>query len=248
MRNDLRKYTLPLLGIALVCIVTYVSLSQNIIELFESNIPVEYYVISMKVPERLKSIEEQQRKMTSTLTIFDAVNGDHLDMNNVKDQLVADAFKADTKHRKREIGCFLSHYYIYKKIESKNQPDGYTVIMEDDVQIAVDDFENKIQTTLKTMEGTHDFDILYIENVSNNMGEKLLDNVCNMDKNKEMYGTQAYIVKNKNIGRILENTWLIDMPIDWKFITAIKSDKLRAYTFCPFLTKQAGFGTTIDLK
>ena len=91
----------------------------------------------------------------------------------------------------------------------------------------------------------HDFDILYIETLSNNMGEKLTDDVCKIDMTKYFYGTQAYIVKNSSIDRLLDATWTINMPIDHKYTTAIKSNKIKAYTFCPFLTKSVDLETTL---
>jgi len=206
---------------------------------------VDYYVISMKREDRMKNIETQQSKMRAKLNIFPAVDGDKIDMNNVEDQTVADAFKDSTKHRKREIGCFLSHYYVYKMIERNGKSDGYTVVLEDDFNITVDNFEEIILETLNDKD-MPDFDILYVETISKNHGDPLIKNVSKMDRETGMWGTQGYIVKNSNIMRILENTQTIDMPIDWKLITAIHADKIVAYTFWPFLTKSVdGLSSTI---
>jgi GR25 family glycosyltransferase involved in LPS biosynthesis len=88
--------------------------------------------------------------------------------------------------------------------------------------------------------------MLYIERISGETSEEqVVDGVCKINMEKDMWGTQGYIVKNKNIHRMLENTWTIDMPIDWKYITAIKSNKLIAYTFCPFLSKSDNHESTI---
>lgn len=217
------------------------------IDLFTQPIDVNYYVISMQTPDRLKNIQEQQQKFDSKINIFDAVNGDNIDFDKIDGQELADSFKENTQKRKREIGCFLSHYNILKLIETTSNPDGYTVIFEDDFNIIVDNVELKIKTTLEDMKSI-DFDMLYIEmNADQTGGESTVQGVCKMNMEQNMWGTQGYIVKNKNIRRMLENTWIIDMPIDWKYITAIKSNKLTAYTFCPFLSKSDNHASTIAL-
>ena len=246
----IRKTTGTLyIGIGLV-IVIIISLTFSIfineIEGFDRDVDrIDYYVISMKVPERITNMEDQQKKMTSTLNIFDAVNGDTLDIHNIDGIMVTDEFKSEDRHRKREIGCYLSHYGVLRTIKESGDPNGYTVIFEDDFQIIVDNFEDQIKKTLYDMKD-HDFDLLYVDNLSNNKGEPFIENVCKMDHAKDMWGTQSYIVKNKNIGKLLEQCSKIDMPIDWKYITGIKSGKLNAYTFCPYLTSSRGFESTMS--
>jgi GR25 family glycosyltransferase involved in LPS biosynthesis len=206
---------------------------------------IDYYVISLKGrDDRIQNIKNQQQKINTTINVFEAVNGDEIDMNNVSNQIVADSFKEDSKHRKREIGCFLSHYYILKLIESNNSSDGYTVIFEDDFDIIIDDFHKKIKNTLESM-SQYEFDLLYIETLSNNIGEPLIKDVCNIDWNKDFYGTQAYIVKNSSIARLLEATWIVDRPIDHKYTNAIRTNKIKAYTFCQFLTKSIDSESTL---
>jgi len=231
----------------IIAIVFWYNFSNiNMKDSFDNHIDIKYYVISMKDNEkRMKNIESQQKKLSSKINIFDAINGDNIDMNNIPDQKVADKFKENTRHRKREIGCFLSHYGVLKKIKSEGNPDGYTVVLEDDFNIIVDNFEEKLKSTLESMK-SYNFDMLYIESISNSIGDKMIDGICKMDMNKDMWGIQAYIVKNANIDRFLENTQTIDMPIDWKYINAIKSNKLTAYTFCPYLTKSTDLETTLS--
>lgn len=223
----------------------------NITEMFEggefdeNEIKLDYYVISLKSREdRVQNIKNQQQKINTTINVFEAINGDEIDMNNVSNQIVADSFKENSKHRKREIGCFLSHYYILKTIQSNDSPSGYTVILEDDFDIIVDDFDKKIKNTLQSM-SQYEFDMLYIDNISNNVGESLIKDVCNIDFNKYFYGMQAYIVKNASINKLLDSTWIIDEPIDHKYANAIKSNKIKAYTFCPFLTKSIDTESTL---
>ena len=217
----------------------------NTTEMFENELQIDYYVISLKGREdREQNIKNQQQKIKKHINVFEAINGNEIDMNNVSNQIVADTFKEDSKHRKREIGCFLSHYYILKLIKSNASPNGYTVIFEDDFDIIVEDFHEKLKNTLESM-SQYEFDMLYIETLSNNMGEPLIKDVCNIDLNKDFYGTQAYIVKNSSIDKLLESTWIIDTPIDHKYTHAIRTNKIKAYTFCPFLTKSINTESTL---
>jgi hypothetical protein len=52
-------------------------------------------------------------------------------------------------------------------------------------------------------------------------------------------------VKNSSIDKLLESTWIIDAPIDIKYTNAIKANKIKAYTFCPHLTKSIDTETTL---
>jgi len=214
---------------------------------FDEN-EINCYVITMGDEKRLENIKNNQAKLNFTINIFDAVNGSEINLNDVTDPIIDDGYKPsdDNKIRKREIGCYLSHYNIYKKIESDTQT-GYTIIFEDDFLINDDKFEEQIVNSLKDLE-THDFDILYIYNHTDNIGEPVKHNICKTDKNKVLWGTSAYIVKNKNINNILNETKILNMPIDWRLQESIKEDKLTAFTFCPFLSTTSGIESTIQVQ
>ena len=211
------------------------------------SIEITYYVISMvDNPDRIANIRTQRQKITADINIFEAINGENVDMDNIPNQTVAEDFKDDSKKRKREVGCFLSHYYVLKKIAKDLNPDGYTVIFEDDFDIIADDFESKLKDTIKSI-ADYDFDLIFIDAFSNNNeGESVVDGVCRLNKDKPIWGTQAYIVKNANIDRLLKETWVIDMPIDNKYEKAILANKLTAYAFCPYLTRSIETSSTIN--
>ena len=208
---------------------------------------INCYVISMRDEKRLENIKNNQAKLKFKINVFDAVNGSEINLNDVTDPIIEDGYKPsdDNKIRKREIGCYLSHYNIYKKIESETQT-GYTIIFEDDFLINVDDFEEQIVNSLKDLE-THDFDIIYIFNHSKNIGEPVNQNICKIDKNKNLWGTCAYIVNNKNINKILNETKILNAQIDYRLQESIKHDKLTAFTFCPFLSGTSDIESTIQV-
>lgn len=233
-----------ILLILFLLIVFSIYFLPNFLEPFELQEEVTFYVITLHTEERLKNIETQQAKMKTKINYFDGVNGREVDINSVKDPKIDKAFKTNEKIRNNEIGCYLSHYYLYQKIASSGNPKGYTVIFEDDFVID-DDFETKLAEGLERV-GNKDFDILYLENQTNNIG-KVTEHpqICEMDRNIELFGTLAYLVKNKNIPKIIQNTNFMKVPIDVQLRDSIFGGALKAYTFCPFIVKQSGMPSTI---
>jgi GR25 family glycosyltransferase involved in LPS biosynthesis len=78
---------------------------------------MDIYVITLKRKERLDNIAEQQSKIPQEIQLFDAVKGDQLDIEQlIKDNLLSPSagFLHEVSH-KRVVGCYLSHYNIYKE-------------------------------------------------------------------------------------------------------------------------------------
>lgn len=214
-------------------------------EPFELQEEVTFYVITLHTEERLKNIDTQQAKMKAKIHLFNGVDGKKIDIPSLKDPTIDPAFVRDDKIRKNEIGCYMSHYQLYQKIAASGNSKGYTVIFEDDF-ILEDDFENKLTQGLEQF-AEKDFDILYLENVAQNIGKETeTKNICEIDKEKNLYGTLGYLVKNANIQKLIENTNHMSMAIDHQLKNAIFQNKLVAYTFCPFIIKQAGMTSLIQ--
>lgn len=117
-------------------------------------------------------------------------------------------------HAKREIGCYLSHLSIYKKIKKANK-DGYTIIFEDDFLINSDNLLEEVKKSIQILNDKNiNFDFLFLGNTTNNYGENITDNLYKLDNNNNLYGLYGYLVNNKNIDKIIEKTSKIDRPID----------------------------------
>ena len=82
-----------------------------------------------------------------------------------------------------------------------------------------------------------------------NKGNHIKDDIYELDKEKNIYGTQAYVINNKNIEKIYECITDIMSPIDVQYETSIKHDKLTAYVIYPWLFDQNRdkFMSTINL-
>jgi GR25 family glycosyltransferase involved in LPS biosynthesis len=135
----------------------------------------------------------------------------------------------------------------YNIIREKGNPNGYSVILEDDFEIIDDDFEKKIQAALETLQSV-DFDMLYLQNNSNeynkeatidkNHGELIKDNIYYFDKNNYLFGTVGILINNKNIDRILDATKYMDQQIDQKIQFAGIYDKLKLTMMYPNIIDQ----------
>ena len=214
-------------------------------ESFELQEEVTFYVITLNTEERLKNIKNQQAKIKAKIHLFEGVDGRKLDISSVKDPEIAPSFIKEDKIRKNEIGCYMSHYRLYQKIASSGNPKGYTVILEDDF-VLDDDFENKLTKGLEQFV-EKDFDILFLENVAQNIGKKTeTQQICEIDKKKDLYGLLGYLVKNANIQKVIQNTNHMTTAIDHQLENAIFQNELVAYTFCPFIVKQAGMPSLIQ--
>jgi len=215
-----------------------------IIDGFEIN-NIKMYVISLKHQKRLDNIKEQQSKINTNIEIFDAVKGDKININQlISDNIVSEGYVISNTnpHKLREIGCYLSHHNIYTKILNDNLP-GYTIIFEDDFNIQSDNFENDVISIIKN--SNDDFDMIYLGNWYNNHGTIITNNLYNIDKDKHLIGTHAYIVNNKNIEKIIKATKYIDMPIDHKIYVLGRNDELLVLVVYPTIVNIMDSPSTI---
>jgi len=146
-----------------------------------------------------------------------------------------------------EIGCFISHLRIYKKIVENNI--GYALILEDD-NIFCNDFMIKFKNIIDDKKSSNvKFDILYIGGrftPNYTMNEcnctKISSNIVKHNKrtaNRMEFDrtTSAYII-SITLGKYLldsfENEFNINLPID-KWILHLLEDKYPIYSTCPLL-------------
>lgn len=206
-----------------------------------NNSNISYYVITLSTKDRLENIEYHKNKLNLDITIFDGVNGDILDIENmVKQKTLCESYKNNTHNIKRMVGCYNSHINLYKKIKNRYNNTDYSLIFEDDFDIRIENFNTHIKNILHNIANT-DFDIIYLGYLHDNVGEKYKDNIFHPHQTIDLLCTHAYIVNNKNIDKFLTAEMLyIDMPIDNKLNKMIKENKLKAYVIYPQLVSQKG--------
>jgi GR25 family glycosyltransferase involved in LPS biosynthesis len=207
---------------------------------------INMYVISLRHKDRIDNIKSQEKKIGKSVTIFDAVKGDQLNPEQLfNDGIISEKYKTANKQEKRVIGCYMSHYNVLQKIKKDNK-DGYTVIFEDDFYIDSPNFLTDVENILQKVNNKRiDFDLIYLGNIGNSNGsecttgcENIIDNIYNVDKTKLLYGSQGYLVNNKNIDKIIENTKLIDEPIDNKYSILGNNGTFKNLIICPSIVNQ----------
>lgn len=200
----------------------------------DDDIQVDFYVISLKSPDRVLNIETQNKKLNAKINIIDAVNGININQNDLLENkiLTVSFYDSGSIKRSKEIGCYMSHNKIFNIIKNNTERKKYSIILEDDFNIIPDDIIQKLNNIVLTID-TLDFDILFLGNTFDNTGLQIKDNIYSIDKNKYTMGTFAYLINNANIDKLLNLIKQIDSPIDNKLDTLIKNNKLNSLVVYP---------------
>jgi len=203
----------------------------------------DYYAISIGSPARLDNIRDHAKKNNIDIKIFNGFFGDKLDLEDmINKKKLKKEFVSDTKQRKREIGCYLSHTTLYNDIRLNPNKKKYSVIFEDDFDIDTSEyvFINYINNIIKDIE-SYDFDIIYLGNLYLNHGNLLANNIYYPDPKKDLLCLHGYIINNKNINKFTTPEMMfIDDPIDDKINKLIKNKKLNALVIYPAIIHQQG--------
>lgn len=226
--------------ILLFTVILFIFLKKVRFEGFDNNFHI--YVITLKSQDRINNINHQQKKIDIPIKIFDAVNGNDL---NLKDYNIEDSnFDKNEGHRKRQVGCYLSHYNIYKQCKKS----GYSIVFEDDFSIDVNDLIGKINSSIEKIKNQKmDFDIMFLGNHLNNNihGELIIDDLYKIGNNENLEGTQAYVINNKNIDKIIEHTTYIEYPIDVQIQKMADNKKLNVFKTYPYYVNVIDTPSTI---
>jgi len=204
-------------------------------EHLNNEININYYVIHIndytkyQSRSRIKNIKENELKLKKQIKLFNGIDGKKINIENLKIYHPKLKNNYITEYL-GEIGCYLSHFNLINSLEENTD---YTVIFEDDFYINKNDLHEEILNIINKI--NIDFDILYLSNNYNNHGEKYIDNIYFPDKNNVIYGTQAYVIKNKNKSKIINNLLNINEPIDVKFKSLIDSHKINALIIFPII-------------
>jgi len=134
-----------------------------------------------------------------------------------------------------EIGCYMSHMNLLKKI-SESEYDGWTIIFEDDL-VLESNFKEELNKILKNLENNDNFDIIYLGNNYQHDCDKgvFKDNLCYPNT---PYGTQAYMVNKRSAKKIYDLLKIIDNPIDVKYDYLMKENKINGLVVVPSLVFQ----------
>lgn len=155
---------------------------------------IDVYLISSKDQKdfqieliSLPKDEKRRKELKVKPDYIYSVNGNNIDRNEL---INANILDKDSKLKKGEIGCFLSHIHLLKKaIESKKK---YVLILEDDAKIEENIFKD-IDDILK--QAPKDFEMIFL---GHNYYEEEKENF-ELKKINYLHGAQAYIVNTNTI-------------------------------------------------
>lgn len=170
------------------------------------------FVINLKKSEeRLKKFQERCQKENISASVWEAVDGRRLDNETLYNAGASYwALLDDSKKRRAEIGCFLSHrslwYSLMKLPHIENT--GY-LILEDDVYFE-EQLIPKLSNVLRYV--PPNWDIVYV-GCGNT---QFMDERSNtpVKRLKACDGNYAYIIRASTIPRIIHYFWLIGEPVD----------------------------------
>lgn len=228
----------------------------HLYEPFNNSLTIDYYVITMSQPDRLRNIEIQSEKLGNNTKKVDAIVGKTIDLNdlikrgvltsNVYDNK-GDMFTRVFEKRKNEIGCYLSHLKTYDLIRNSNNKNkktdnSYSVVFEDDFELTPD-FSEVLERTLSKLDDENvDFDMLFL-GISGNTGDKVIDNVYYTMPGS--FGAYGYVIANKNIDRIIEKMKFIDNIVDVQMFSKGAKKELTTLRLSPVIVNPGSFATTI---
>jgi GR25 family glycosyltransferase involved in LPS biosynthesis len=195
---------------------------------------VDTYVINLKSrSEKYKYISDQLNKQNLKFNMFDAIDGSKLDVNDLENKNIYNTNKTisymDRVLRKGEIGCALSHIFIWAKMLNNTQSK-YFLIFEDDA-ILINNFKSKLIDVLNDIENK-EWDVLYLnENCYKHFGE-MCDGKNFTDKtllpNRIGYGMYGYVINKKFVEKIINNL----LPIYYAIDVLLDEESLKNNLIC----------------
>lgn len=200
---------------------------------------MDYYVITMTSnKERINNVNLLQEKLKKEIVIFDAIDGNKV---NIKDYEVKINYPFKFKG---QIGCYLSHYFLYKHL-CVNSTSDYTVIFEDDAEILVDNLNENIQKLVNT-----DFDIIFLGyNLYKNNTEPFTlqeNGLFTLNTVKKIWGTHGYIINNKSLDKFLNLLKVAENEIDLQLYKLIKKGLIKGYFCNPVLITHRNFSSLVQ--
>lgn len=202
---------------------------------------VKYYVVQMSSrPDRVENVNIQEQKLGKKINRFEAILGKD---NEEYAYLIGRDTTIEHIRTPGELGCFLSHYELIKKIMNEDSRSGYSVIFEDDFDLVSENTDEIINHYIEMLKMNHRyFDLLFLGRCSVNSNPVYKDSlyeIVNLNDDIVIMCTHGYIINNRNIEKIFKLIdEEIDIVIDHKYNQLTKSGQLKTYLLDPPIVYQ----------
>ncbi|XP_029856746.1 inactive glycosyltransferase 25 family member 3 isoform X3 [Aquila chrysaetos chrysaetos] len=180
----------------------------------------EIFLINLvRRPDRRQRMLASLRELEIAPRVVDAVDGSTLNSSDIKvlgvDLLPGyyDPFSGRTL-TKGEVGCFLSHYNVWKEIVSRGLE--RSVVFEDDVRFEAA-FPARLHRLMEELEGAQqDWDLIYLGRKQVNVEDEApVEGVRNLVVAGYSYWTLAYVISLRGAQKLLAAKPLSKMlPVD----------------------------------
>ncbi|XP_035995694.1 procollagen galactosyltransferase 2 [Fundulus heteroclitus] len=180
----------------------------------------EIYLINLRRrPDRRDRMLYSLNELEVDVKVVDAVDGNALNSSDIKflgvDLLPGyyDPFSGRTL-TKGEVGCFLTHYYIWKEVVDMQMDKA--LVFEDDVRFQAN-FKRRVLRLMEEVEQVElDWDIIYLGRKQVNPGkEEAVENVRNLVVADYSYWTLSYAISQQGAQKLLNAEPLSKMlPVD----------------------------------
>lgn len=142
------------------------------------------------------------------------------------------------------IGCYLSHYAIYKEIVEQGTP--YAIIFEDDATMHPRIYSRKVQSIVEP-DGTYppDWDVILL----GHWCKKCLPATSDYTNVQYFWGLHGYMVSQKGAQRLIEfREDQITMQIDHYMSYLAQQGKLKILAIHPSYVVPGNFGTDLQMQ
>lgn len=192
------------------------------------------YVISL--PQSNNRREYIKRELEGySYEIIDAVNGKILNDNELPQYIKSGSL------RPGQIGCFMSHVNLWKRLNENNQKSP-SIVLEDDAQIAIN--LEKIKRL------PNEFDIIFLGHCAEEERDKIFNAGNGIEMQKSVYPrcTHGYIVSQRGAWKLINlmegNEH--DLPVDEELAKLILDGKINCFSTYPTVINAGGFESTIN--
>lgn len=195
--------------------------------------------------DRYENLQTQEEKLGQPIEIFPAIMGPTIVSLADYDKHL----RLNSRIFLNEIGCYLSHFMVMKQIQSANRyiddcGGGYTVIFEDDIDIQCDDLHTKIQSMIEEENSVipEDIDIVYLGTIGGDHKRHahlhIQGDIYHINPEEDLWGTHAYMVRNRSLEKIIRNLYNITNPLDVKYKELFTNGTLKGACISPSIVKQ----------